>query len=76
VYCLGFFHQKCGGYFVPFTPTKIVKKTLNPIILPSKFESTLHTLDLNVAQFPNVTKCHNLSLGLATKARACEGAGQ
>jgi hypothetical protein len=29
---------------------------LNLVILPSKFENTLHTLDLDVAQFPNVIK--------------------
>ncbi len=28
---------------------------MNPIIFPSKFESTLSSLDLEIAQFPNVT---------------------
>jgi hypothetical protein len=39
---------------LPFTLAKNIGKTLNPIILPSKFESTLRTLDLDIAQFPSV----------------------
>jgi len=35
---------------------KNIGKRLNPIIFPFKFESTLHTLDLDIAQFLNVTK--------------------
>jgi hypothetical protein len=33
---------------------KSIEKTLNLIILPSRFESTLRTLDLDDAQSPNV----------------------
>ncbi len=61
VYCLGFFHQKCIGCLLPFTPTKNIRKTLNPIMLPSKFESTLHTLDLDITRFPSVIK-HNIQM--------------
>ncbi len=61
VYCLGFSHQKCVGCLLPFTPTKNIGKTLNPIILPFKFESILHTLDLDITRFPNVIK-HNIQM--------------
>jgi hypothetical protein len=49
----GSFHQNCNGYLLPFTPTKNIGKTLNPIMHPFKFENTLHTLDLEIAQFPS-----------------------
>jgi hypothetical protein len=55
VYCLGSFHQKHDECFLPFTPTKNIGKTLNPLILPFKFESTFCTLDLDIV-FPSVTK--------------------
>jgi hypothetical protein len=54
VYCLGSFHQKCGRCFLLPTLAHNIEKTLNPIIFPCKFESTLCTLDINVAQFPSV----------------------
>jgi hypothetical protein len=56
VYCLGSFHQNCSGCLLLFTLAKNIEKTLNTIILPSKFESTLHTSDLDIAQFPNIMK--------------------
>jgi hypothetical protein len=56
VYCLGSFHQKRDGCLLPFISVKNIGKTLNLIILPSKFASTLCTLNLDVAQFPNVTE--------------------
>jgi hypothetical protein len=54
VYCLGYFHQKCGGCPFLFTSAKNIGKTLNPIIFLFKFENTLRTLDLDVAQFRSV----------------------
>jgi hypothetical protein len=54
VYGFGYFHQKCNGCPFLFTSAKNIGKTLNPIILLFKFENTLCTLDLNVAQFPSV----------------------
>jgi hypothetical protein len=54
VYCLGYFHQKCGGCPFLFTLVKNIGKTLNPIIFLFKFENTLRTLDLDVAQFRSV----------------------
>jgi hypothetical protein len=56
VYCLGSFHPKCGGCLLLFILAKNIEKTLNLIILPSKFESTLGTSDLDIAQFPSVIK--------------------
>jgi hypothetical protein len=34
------------------------------------------TLSVAIKKKRNVTNCHNLSLGLDTKARACKGASQ
>jgi hypothetical protein len=56
VYYLGSFHQKHDGCLFPFTSTKNIRKTLNPIIFPFKFETSLCTLDVDIAQFPSVTK--------------------
>jgi len=51
-----FSSPKCNGCLLPFTPAKNIGKTLNPIMAPFKFESTLHTLDLKVAQFPSASE--------------------
>jgi hypothetical protein len=40
----------------PIHTNQKIEKTLNPIVFPSKFEGTLHTLDLDIAQFPSVTE--------------------
>ncbi len=40
----------------PIHTNQKIDKTLNPFIFPSKFEGTMRTLDLNIAQFPSVTK--------------------
>jgi hypothetical protein len=56
VYCLSSFHQKCDGCLLPFTLAKNIGKTLNPVVPPFKFESTLHALDLEVAQFPSASE--------------------
>jgi hypothetical protein len=53
VYFLSSFHQKCDGCLLPFKLAKNIGKTLNPVMPPFKFESTLHALDLEVAQFPS-----------------------
>lgn len=42
--------------FSPIHTNQKIEKTLNPIVFPSKFDNTLHTLDLDIAQFPSVTK--------------------
>lgn len=40
----------------PIHTNQKIEKTLNSIVFPSKFEGTLRTLDLGIAQFPSVTK--------------------
>jgi len=46
---------------------KVGYKLWSNVCQPHGYHNVVHTLDV---------KCRNLSLGLATKARACEGASQ
>ncbi len=51
-----FFPPKMWWMSSPIHTNQKIEKTLNPIVFPSKFEGTLRTLDLDIAQFPSVTE--------------------